>query len=379
MISAPLELKSGHEYRCFVFDGNVCSVSRLVDFEIEEQNSEVTSLATQLANDLLETSFVRSYSVDFALTHDNHLVIVDLNPIGICGRYVNNRVDWMMQALYGKSPAWDSVSYAAFQTGVDVAAHYSSKNLMRQKAEDLLAANQLTAAEAYFREFLLLPGLATFEVVGASLMVCRLLRGMSRYAEALQFAQKSVEEAKQEGHENNWALLVSMHEQARCLLSLHEPAAALEVLEQAFQLQAGLDEDNLMRATMAVLKAECLVHLRQYNAARDELILAERLYEDFLLPAPSPSLLELMADWWSVTAKLKLHQGDGVSAKKAWQEAVDKRQSRLAVEHTPIHQLQYADALYDLQAVCRAFGEVGEANQWELRRREILNKYELVH
>lgn len=95
ILSEPLEIceintaYGKEEYRCFIEDDKVVSVSLFEDYTSHEVPEEVIDLATSFAKDH-KGVFQERYVIDFANTKDRGYVLVEVNPFCHAGRYIDN-------------------------------------------------------------------------------------------------------------------------------------------------------------------------------------------------------------------------------------------------------------------------------------------------
>lgn len=90
------------EYRCFVFDGQVTSISRYVDFKSLPVPEVVRVFAGQFA-DCHKQVLPVGYVVDIAET-DKGLQVIELNPFGQSGRYLDNDPLPLYEAVAARHP-----------------------------------------------------------------------------------------------------------------------------------------------------------------------------------------------------------------------------------------------------------------------------------
>jgi hypothetical protein len=87
------------EYRCYVFDGNVHSISRYTDYDKTlKAERDVWAFARDFASDHTHV-FPISYVVDVARKEDGSLTVVELNPVDASGRYLHNEVRGFYTAI----------------------------------------------------------------------------------------------------------------------------------------------------------------------------------------------------------------------------------------------------------------------------------------
>ncbi|MFK4131977.1 ATP-grasp domain-containing protein [Pseudomonas luteola] len=86
------------EYRCFVFNGKLCSASRYTDYTHYAVPAEVQAFAKQFAMDQQGVLPI-SYVVDIAETTQG-LQVVELNPTAFSGRYLDNQPLALFKAVH---------------------------------------------------------------------------------------------------------------------------------------------------------------------------------------------------------------------------------------------------------------------------------------
>lgn len=75
------------EYRCFIIDGKVSSISSYSDYDIHPIPPEVSMMAAEFAAD--NAALAPAYVADFGVT-DKGVVLIELNKFSMSGRYAGN-------------------------------------------------------------------------------------------------------------------------------------------------------------------------------------------------------------------------------------------------------------------------------------------------
>lgn len=88
------------EYRVFVYDSKILSISRNTDFILHKIEPEVYEFAKEVVEKLKNSTFPTSYVIDLVVYKDKigskHIDVLEFNPICASGKYLYNSVDYSL-------------------------------------------------------------------------------------------------------------------------------------------------------------------------------------------------------------------------------------------------------------------------------------------
>lgn len=81
------------EWRCFVVDGLVLSISRYKDYESIPTPDKVSAYAREVVNHVAGKYLPKNFVLDVAQKRDGEICIIEFNDVCCSGRYVDNTVE----------------------------------------------------------------------------------------------------------------------------------------------------------------------------------------------------------------------------------------------------------------------------------------------
>jgi len=129
-ISKPIDINI--EYRCFLVNGKVSSISTYEDYKIHEIPNDVIKFADQCAK--LLSKYYNKVVFDIGCSDSIGLFLVECNDIGLSGRYINND---FCQLVYDLTGITCDKTYFEFVEEYDKENPPSTKNI-NNKTKQLL-------------------------------------------------------------------------------------------------------------------------------------------------------------------------------------------------------------------------------------------------
>lgn len=184
-------------------------------------------------------------------------------------------------------------------------------------------------------------------------------------AAALQEAEAATAAARR--GDSKIILCMALEQQAWTALRVGRAGAALAAISEALKTLSDEPIYDLARARTLVARARCRVDLNDLPSADQDLAAAWGILEPRSIQFFAAGVHDALANWWEVTAQLRVLRGNHAGAATAWREAVSRRRQVAGWPQVggdgPYVSISLAKSLHGLSECLRVAGDVSEAEE----------------